>query len=218
MPAPLFKATHSATRAFGATSFTSTTVSLTNIVAKDYLLLVIDFSGGSISVTAPTGFTALHSATTDPSIAVFGKEAVGGETSVAVTHTGTNVGIVATVYVASEALLDVSALGAVQTTTTPTSPAVTTTGPDRRVIAIFGQTEGSTWTPGSGMTERSDVRGGTSTADASLMFQDIEQAAEGTTGTKTATSTLSVATMGVTVALKSVVPPVIESVGMLVGS
>lgn len=215
MAAPAFKATFSATRAH--TGALTLSVAVSNIVKDDFMLLVVAADNSTAqTISTPSGFTPLHKA--GSTLFSFYKVAVGGETSVGFNIGNETGGVTATVYVASEALLDASGVSAVIATATPNSPSIDTTGPDRRIIAAFAQAEGTTWTPGSGMTERSDVRSGTSFVEASVMMQDIVQSAQGATGTKSATSTDgSDPAAALTVALKSPLAPYIESVGMLVG-
>ena len=69
------------------------------------------------------------------------------------------------------------------TTTTPTTDAVTTTGPNELVVALFVNFNSGPWTPGSGMTERYDFD--------SNETEEVLQAAAGSTGAKTATNTSS---------------------------
>lgn len=203
MPTPTFKAVYSASKALSATSSTTLNVALQNIVAEDYLLAFFTLSDAEV-LNTPTGYTLLHSTILNPAFGVFGRLAVGGETSVSFTHGGTGAGAVASVYVVSGGLLDVSALGSIAEVLSPVSPSVTTTKPDCLILAAFGTSAGNTWTPGSSMTERSDIRSGTDgTRDAGLMIQEIIQPVAESTGTKTATQIDNDACIGATVALKT---------------
>src|SRR2546428_6918561 len=71
--------------------------------------------------------------------------------------------------------------------TTHSTPSITTTVANCRLVTSFARAGTGTWTPPAGMTERSD-----STAQAvALGVDDLLQASAGATGTKTATASVS---------------------------
>jgi hypothetical protein len=80
------------------------------------------------------------------------------------------------------------------TTAAPTTPAVTTSGPNELVVALFVNFNSGTWTAGSGMSKRYDFD--------SNEAQDALQATPGATGTRTATDSVSGPTTADIVVLK----------------
>ena len=94
-----------------------------------------------------------------------------------------DIGLLAYRSVNQASPFDVSAGRDAGTTTTPTTPSVTTTGPNELVVALFVNFQSGSFTAGSGMTRRYNFD--------SNEAQDAVQASAGSTGTKTATNTTS---------------------------
>ncbi|TMC10751.1 MAG: hypothetical protein E6J41_07635, partial [Chloroflexi bacterium] len=94
-----------------------------------------------------------------------------------------DIGLLAYTNVNQANPIDVSAGRDAGTTTTPTTPAVTTTAANDMVVALFVNFESGSWTAGSGMTRRYNFD--------SNEAQDALQATPGSTGTKTATNSSS---------------------------
>jgi hypothetical protein len=171
-----------------------TTVSKPSGVASgDLLLATLEVDEDPATVTAPSGWTLLQDTVGAPGTGnayhtqVWWKLAGASEpASYAWTVSGgpwVDIGVLAYTNVNQTSPIDVSASRNAGTTSAPTTPAVTTSGANEMVVALFVNFESGSWTAGSGMTRRYNFD--------SNEAQDALQATAGTTGTKTATSTVS---------------------------
>jgi hypothetical protein len=161
--------------------------------AGDLLLATLEVDEDPATVTAPSGWTLLQDTVGAPGTGnafhtqVWWKLAGASEPS---SYTWTvsggpwvDIGLLAYTNVNQTSPIDVSAGRNAGTTSTPATPAVTTSGSNEMVVALFVNFESGNWTAGSGMTRRYNFD--------SNEAQDVLQATPGTTGTKTATSTVS---------------------------
>jgi hypothetical protein len=97
--------------------------------------------------------------------------------------------------------VDVSGGQANASSSSVVAPSVTTTIANALVVGLFATANDGTFSPPSGMTERTDVPvDGTAQATASLA--DVSQASAGASGTKTATASVSAVNIGALVALR----------------
>jgi hypothetical protein len=165
----------------------------TGAAAGDLLLATLEIDEDPATVTGPTGWTMLLDTVGAPGTGqafhtqVWWKLAGASEpASYAWTISGApwvDIGLVAYKSVNQASPIDVSAGRDAGTTTAPTTPSVTTTGPNELVVALYVNFESGSWTPGSGMTERYDFDSNEAT--------DVVQASAGATGAKTSTNSSS---------------------------
>jgi hypothetical protein len=193
--------------AFRSTSAVTngTTVSKpSGVVSGDLLLATLEVDADPATVSGPAGWTRLLDTVGGPGTGnafhtqVWWKLAGAGEpASYSWTVSGSpwvDIGLLAYSNVNQSSPIDVSSGRDAGTTTTPTTPAVTTSGPNELVVALFVNFQSGSWTAGSGMTRRYNFD--------SNEAQDALQAAAGTTGTRTATNSTSGATTAEIVALR----------------
>src|SRR5439155_19510126 len=77
-----------------------------------------------------------------------------------------------------------------------TTPSITTTIANTRLIGLFGTAIGTTFTPPSGMTERYDISSGGSSNGTSSEAADLAQAAAGASGGASATAGTAAVNIG----------------------
>ena len=188
----------------------------------DVLIAQVAFNGGSaVSVSTPSGWNLISKRTNAGgplTQAAYWKRAGSSEpTSYQWTFSSSQEaigGITAYSGVASSGdPVDVSTTNpssdsSVGAGTTFTASSVTTTAANDIVIALYGTRSGSNVnvsTP-SGMVERYDVNANGSTARRGVAADDMEQAAVGATGPKTATGSNSATSVTHTIALRRTVP------------
>jgi hypothetical protein len=177
-----------------ATVTNGTTVSKPSGVASgDLLLATLEVDADPATVSGPAGWTRLLDTVGAPGTGqayhtqVWWKLAGASEpASYAWTVSGgpwVDIGLQAYSGVNQASPIDVSSGRNAGTTRTPVTDAVTTSGPNELVVALFVNFESGSWTAGSGMTRRYNFD--------SNEAQDVLQAAAGSTGTKTATNSTS---------------------------
>jgi hypothetical protein len=189
-----------------ATTTDGTTVNKpSGTAAGDLLLAELEVDENPATVTPPAGWTLLQDTLGAGGTGnafhtqVWWKLAGSSEpSSYTWTVSGSpwvDVGLLAYKNVNQASPIDVSAGRDAGTTSAPTTPSVTTTAANDLVVALFVNFDSGSWTAGSGMTRRYNFD--------SNEAQDALQAAPGSTGTKTATNTVSGPTTTDVVALKS---------------
>ncbi|HSR22529.1 MAG TPA: fibronectin type III domain-containing protein, partial [Candidatus Eisenbacteria bacterium] len=177
-----------------ATVTNGTTVSRPGgAAAGDLLLATLEVDEDPATVTGPAGWTRLLDTVGAPGTAeafhtqVWWKLAGASEpASYTWTVSGTpwvDIGLLAYSGVSQASPIDVSSGRYAGSTATPVTDSVTTSGPSELVVALFVNFASGSWTAGSGMTRRYDFD--------SNEAQDALQAAAGTTGSRTATSSTS---------------------------
>jgi hypothetical protein len=182
-----------------------TTVSKpSGVVAGDLLLATLEVDADPATVSAPAGWTKLLDTVGAPGTGnafhtqVWWKLAGAGEpASYSWTVGGgpwVDIGLQAYSNVNQSSPIDVSGGRDAGTTAAPTTPAATTSGPNELVVALFVNFDSGSWTAGSGMTKRYDFD--------SNEAQDALQATAGSTGTRTATDSVSGPTTADIVVLK----------------
>src|SRR5262249_49565341 len=105
-----------------------------------------------------------------------------------------DIGVLAYSNVNQASPIDLSSGRYAGVTASPSTSAVTTTGSNEMVVALFINFNSGTWTAGSGMTQRYNFD--------SNEAQDAPQASAGSTGTKTATNSTSGPTTAQVVVLR----------------
>jgi hypothetical protein len=105
-----------------------------------------------------------------------------------------DIGLLAYTNVNQSNPIDVSSGRYAGITNTPTTDPVTTNGPNEMVVAMFVNFDSGTWTAGSGMARRYNFD--------SNEAQDALQLSAGSTGTRTATDSVSGATTADIVVLR----------------
>jgi hypothetical protein len=177
-----------------ATVTNGTTVNKpSGVVAGDVLLATLEIDEDPATVTGPAGWTRLLDTVGAPGTGsayhtqVWWKLATSSEpASYAWTISGApwvDIGVLAYSNVNQASPIDVASGRYAGSTATPTTDAVTTTGPSELVVALFVNFNSGSYTAGSGMTRRYNFD--------SNEAQDVLQAAAGSTGTKTATNSTS---------------------------
>jgi hypothetical protein len=171
-----------------------TTVSRpSGVVSGDLLLATLEVDADPATVSAPAGWTKLLDTVAAPGTGnafhtqVWWKLAGASEpASYSWTVGGgpwVDIGLQAYSNVSQTSPIDVSGGRDAGTTAAPTTPAVTTSGPNELVVALFVNFDSGSWTAGSGMTKRYDFD--------SNEAQDALQATAGSTGTRTATNSVN---------------------------
>jgi len=174
------------------------------VVTGDLLVATLEVDANPATVTGPAGWTmALDTATSNGQGGTFHAEvwykAAGSAepptyTWAVVGSPWVDIGVLDYAYVNPTSPIDAIAGRDAGTTAAPTTPAITTGRPNDMVVAAFIDYNTISFTAGSGMTQRYNFDSNTA--------QDGVQAAAGTTGTKTATSTGSGATAAMILAIK----------------
>ena len=196
--------------ASSANNATATTLVLpkpSGVVAGDALLAAVAVRGQP-AITPPAGWTLVRQDVNGTTMrqAVFvhiaGSEP-GPYTFTFASAQSAAGGIVAYSGVDTSDPVDVHGGQLNAASTSMTAPSVTTTGPDRMLIAFFGLPALSSMTPPGGMTERYDVTvPSTNTYKVTTGSADQSVAATGATGTRVAVAANSAASLGQTVALR----------------
>jgi hypothetical protein len=182
-----------------------------------FMVASIAFTGGSsITITPPTGWTLINRGDNAPggfgtssSVAMYYKMATSSEptsytwtASSSVRYAGN---IVAYDNVNTASPIDTSASSSNNTYSAQSnsyaSGSITTSNNNELIITAFESPESPTWTPPSGMTERSEDTDNNNYI--SLETSDVMQTTAGAVGTKTALSNTSGYGAGVIVALQS---------------
>jgi hypothetical protein len=174
------------------------------VAAGDLLLATLEVDADPATVSGPAGWTKLLDTVGAPGTGsafhtqVWWKLAGASEpASYAWTVSGgpwVDIGLLAYTGVNQTSPIDVSSGRNAGTTSAPVTDAVTTTGANEMVVALFVNFDSGTWTAGSGMTRRYDFD--------SNEAQDAVQAGPGPTGTRTATNSTSGPTTAQIVAIK----------------
>jgi fibronectin type 3 domain-containing protein len=164
------------------------------VVAGDALLAVVDAQGAPV-VTPPAGWTLVRadtstsvSPTLGQSVYVYiaGASEPASYTFTLATARGAAGGILAYDNVDNANPIDVHS-GAAASASAVTAPAVTTTGPDRMIVGIFGIAPSRTVTPPAGMTERFQVSASTTAGEkVTSEATDVAQPVAGSSGARTA--------------------------------
>lgn len=192
-----FRSAASANNGGGSTSLTIAGPG--GLVANDVMIAAVSVRGGSgTTITAPAGWASVNTIDNGTTIrmAIYYKVATGAEPASYVWSFSSaqkaSGGIQVFSNVDTAAPIDVEA-GQSATTEAGGSlstPSITTTIANTRLVASFAVATGTTFTPPGGMTERYDTAstgGGARTRTASE-GAETTQVAAGSTGTKTATS------------------------------
>ncbi len=164
------------------------------VVAGDALLAVVDAQGAP-AVTAPAGWALVRSdsaTSATPSVGqsvyvhIAGASEPASYTFTLAAARGAAGGILAYDNVDNANPIDAHS-GAVGAGTSIAAPAVTTSGPDRMIVGLFGIAPDRTTTPPAGMAERFEVTA-TSTPGQKVTSEaaDVAQPVAGSTGAKTA--------------------------------
>jgi len=167
-----------------------TTVSKpSGVVSGDLLLATLEVDEDPAPVSAPSGWTLLQDTVgaggtgnafhTQVWWKLAGSSEPSSYTWVVSGGPWVDIGLLAYTNVNQSSPIDVSGGRDAGTTSTPTTPAVTTSGSNEMVVALFVNFDSGSWTAGSGMTRRYNFD--------SNEAQDVLQAGAGSTGTKTAT-------------------------------
>jgi len=159
------------------------------VVSGDLLLATLEIDEDPATVSGPAGWTKLLDTVGAPGTGsafhtqVWWKLAGSSEpASYSWTISGgpwVDIGLLAYSNVNQASPIDVSSGRNAGTTGTPVTDAVTASGANEMVVALFVNFDSGSWTAGSGMTRRYNFD--------SNEAQDALQAAAGTTGTRTAT-------------------------------
>lgn len=174
------------------------------------MLVSSDTVAGASITSAPTGWTVerAHTSFGTASSAIYRRVKQSGDTAASWTLSAArDVQVVILAYsgVDTSTPIDVSAYATRSgAATTTVAPAVTTTGPDRMIVRLFGEKSSTTTsiTAPAGTTQRS-VSLGSGASSTSSLGVDVEQEATGTTGTATATYNVSSSNgFAATIALK----------------
>ncbi|HET7168477.1 MAG TPA: Ig-like domain-containing protein, partial [Candidatus Limnocylindrales bacterium] len=177
-------------------------------VSGDVLVAAVSVRGGP-TITPPAGWTLVRQDINASTMrqALFVHVAGGSEPS-SYTFTLSNAqsaagGIVAYSGVDPANPVDVHGGQVNAASTSITAPSVTTTGPDRVLVAFFGTPALTSMTPPSGMTERYDEAvPSTNTYKVTSAAADGGAASAGATGTRVAVAANSAANIGQLVALR----------------
>ncbi len=187
---------------------TSITVAKPAGVTTNDVLLGVVSARSTPTITPPSGWTLVRSDVNGTSItqAVYSHVAGASEPS---NYTWTFNAPVTTAIgtidaysgVSTATPVDVSGGQTNASSTSVTAPSVTTTVANDMVVGFFGTSNDATFTPPSGMTERSDILDHT-TSDLAVETADVVKTSAGATGTKVATASKAAANIGQLVALK----------------
>ena len=163
------------------------------VVAGDLLLATLEVDADPSTVSGPAGWTLLMDTAAAQGTGqayhaqVWYRVATGSEpVSYGWTVSGSpwvDIGVLAYSNVNQASPIDVSSGRYAGVVTSASTNAVTTTGPNEMVVALFIDYNAGSWTAGSGMTQRYDF----DSNDA----QDVLQASAGSTGAKSATNSTS---------------------------
>lgn len=196
-------------RGFGAPGSTvDTQVSVvvpSGVQAGDTVIAAIAVASSTVTVTTPSGWTALPLVTSGGfRVATFRRVATSSEGSFYTFHASATVGLVAlaVAYAGVDTSAPVDVQGsATATSTTATAPSVTTSGAERMVVTVTAGLASTTVSTPAGATTRTDVTGA-GTGVPSIRLADFLQAAAGATGNKTSTLGTSTNNVGIQIALK----------------
>lgn len=186
-----------------ATSASATSVSLAmpaGTVDDDIMLATI-VTGNTEAVSAPSDWNLIQQTTTTHSMFTFWRRAASDSGPYVFSWTSaTNTrGNIVTYQSArtSGSPIDVSGINVGETGTSHDAPSVTTIGPNRRLITIFGSSaDAGLHTPPAGQAEQIEQ----SSSDGSIGLNDSEQAVAGASGIKTSIMANSVTGHAVTLA------------------
>jgi large repetitive protein len=175
------------------------------IVVGDVILAGVAIAGGSgVTVTPPTGWTAVTTATNSTSVrtAVFWKAVTASEpTSYMFTlSVGAKAAVAVSAYVGADPVtpVDSAATSTNGSSTSQVAPSVTPTGNYRQLVEWFGVANATTFTPPSGLVERVDLA---TSGTASVSLEVAEKALTGATATGALTASTGVAAEGAHVVL-----------------
>lgn len=185
----------------GGTIASDRTVSRPAGTVQDDLLIATVVLGSTATITAPSGFTLVRQQTSGSNfrIATYIKFAGASEPS-SYTFTFSASSQAAIIMAAYSGVGSVDADGiSVQTGTTITAPSVTTTGPNRVVLAMFGIRGNSSISTPSGTTSR---HANVSVSNISMRLVDFSVASAGASGAKSATASESAVNGGHQIALR----------------
>ena len=178
------------------------------VVAGDVMLAAITTRGTPV-ITAPSGWTqtATQANGTTSRLTVFRRVATAAEpASYTFTWTGAEkaaAGIVAYTGVDQANPIDVTATATGASSTTHVAPSVTTTGPNRLVVALYGVGVATTATPTAPLVERIDVTNLLPSNAVTTVVGERAVAAAGATGTSTITTATAGTDAAITIALRS---------------
>ena len=190
----------------------SLTITLpTGTRANDQILVAATLQK-SKTVTTPTGYTVVGTyqsgtGNTNAKVVLYRRTATPTDTSVTVSFgTSTTKAVTVAVYrgVNPTSPIDVSSNSSTASGTNVTAPSVTTTVRGDQLVMVQGATTASTtgtWTAPTGMTQRVQQAGGTTSGAA---FADQTFGAPGSTGSRQATYSQSAQLVGVLVALRPI--------------
>jgi RHS repeat-associated protein len=205
---PATPGTFRAATSAASVPITSITVGKPAGVTTNDLLLGAITVRSNLAITPPAGWTLVRSDASGTTItqAIYRKVAGASEPAnytwtFAGPVTGTVGAIVAYSGVNTTTPVDVSGGQANASSASVTAPSVTTTVANDMLVGFFGTANDATFTPPSGMTERSDILAHTA-SDSSAESADVVKATAGATGTKVATASKSAVNIGQLVALK----------------
>jgi hypothetical protein len=214
LSAPATATTPSTSTAFRSSSFVSSSTTITSltvpapagITAGDVMVASVDVRALP-TITPPPGWTLIRADTngTAMTMATYYRVA---ELAEPPSYTwgfslkkAAAAGIVAYSGVDTVTPIDASD-GSVSTSSTSiTTPSITTTVPEARLVGFFGLATNTTVTPPTGMIERGDVAS-TYGTDVALEGADEVQSAAGATGPRTATAASTARNIGHLVALR----------------
>lgn len=172
--------------------------------AQDGDTLILAVCAGANTVSTPSGWTLLQdqliSATASHSY-VFGLTISGTPPSSYTVTQGASMASVAAMVCYRSAAIDTSAESPNAASTNITAPALTVTAP-KTLVCVFARDDSNTaiTVPGS-MTERVSVAGFDAAGSRKVIISDEQISTSGSTGTRVATGTVSLASYGVSIAL-----------------